>query len=302
MGMSEPGEIDRLAEIAAPEVGVITNAFRAHLASMGSVEAVAKAKGELFLRLPENGTAVYNADDPLVSACPVAAGVKRLSFGLQKADVMAMDIKGLGLAGQSFILHMPEIRLPVTLRAYGQHNIYNALAASAAAIALGVAPELIKDGLEAFTPYDKRFHLEEVNGVVLIDDSYNANPASMAAALVTLRDLRQQNRSIAVLGDMLELGDDSAGFHRSVGELAAFCADRLYLIGAMSELVASVAKTAGLDEREIVRANSHEEIIDDLRRNLKPGDFVLVKGSRGMRMDIVATAIRRGFKDEEGDA
>ncbi len=302
MGMSEPGEIDRLAEIAAPRVGVITNAFRAHLASMGSVEAVAKAKGELFLRLPEDGWAIYNADDPLVAACPVNEGVNRLSFGLHKADVTAMEIRSLGLAGQSFFLRTPDFQLPITLKAYGQHNIYNALAAASAALALGIEPQLIKDGLEVFTPYDKRFHLEEVNGIVLIDDSYNANPASMAAALVTLRELRLQNRSIAILGDMLELGADSEGSHRSVGELAAFCADRIYLLGDSAELVAAGALAAGFSEQELVRANNHDEIIADLRRQLKPGDYVLVKGSRGMRMEAVATVIRSGFNEGRGGA
>ncbi len=292
MGMSEPGEIDRLAEIAAPSVGIITNAFPAHLASMGSVEAVAKAKGELFLRLPVGGFAIYNADDLRIAACPVANGVQRLSFGLHGAEVSATEIKSLGNQGQSFTLRLPGRELPVTLRAFGRHNIYNALAAAAAAFALGVKPQLIREGLELFTPYDKRFNLEEVGELVLIDDSYNANPSSMAAALITLLELKGKGRAVAVLGDMLELGEGEVEAHREVGKLAATCVERLYLLGNLAEEVAAGAMAAGLSASTIVVAKDHGELTADLLRNKEKGDYILVKGSRGMRMELVAEGIR----------
>ncbi|ABQ28122.1 UDP-N-acetylmuramoyl-tripeptide--D-alanyl-D-alanine ligase [Geotalea uraniireducens] len=295
MGMSEPGEIDRLAEMANPRIGVITNAFTAHLESMGSVEAVAKAKGELFMRLKTDGWAVYNADDPLISRCPAPAGVKRLSFGLRGAEVSSEGIESLGREGLRFTLRLPGVDVPVRMKAYGLHNVYNALAAAAAAHLLGVDPELIRSGLEEFTPYDKRFSLEEIRGVVLVDDSYNANPASMAAALVTLRDIREESRAIAILGDMLELGTGSVAAHREVGLLAATCVERLYAMGEMAETVAAGAVDGGLSPENIVVARTHEEIIADLRRRVAKGDNILVKGSRGMRMDIVAEAIRQGF-------
>ncbi|KAF0215752.1 MAG: UDP-N-acetylmuramoyl-tripeptide--D-alanyl-D-alanine [Geobacteraceae bacterium] len=295
MGMSEPGEIDRLAELAMPAVGVITNAFPAHLESMGSVEAVARAKGELFLRLPVGGCAVYNADDPLIAGSPSPEGVKRLSFGLHGADVSAGEIKGCGVNGQSFMLRLPGEHLPVRMKAFGVHNIYNALAAAAAATALEVAPQMIRAGLEAFIPYEKRFNLEEVDGIILIDDSYNANPASMEAALVTLRDMKEECRAIAVLGDMLELGKGSPQAHRELGRLAASCADRLYVMGEMADLTAAGAAEAGLASDEIIKAQSHEDILSDLRRTLTKGDYLLVKGSRGMRMETVAEGVRRGF-------
>jgi UDP-N-acetylmuramoyl-tripeptide--D-alanyl-D-alanine ligase len=181
------------------------------------------------------------------------------------------------------------------MKVFGLHNVSNALAAAAAAHALGVEPELIRSGLEEFTPYDRRFNLEEVGGLVLVDDSYNANPASMAAALVTMRDIREECRAIAVLGDMLELGAGAAAAHREVGLLAAACVDRIYVMGEMAEKVASGAAEGGLSADAIVVARNHEEIIADLRQRAVEGDTILVKGSRGMRMEIVAEAVRHGF-------
>jgi UDP-N-acetylmuramoyl-tripeptide--D-alanyl-D-alanine ligase len=295
MGMSEPGEIDRLAEIVRPDVGVITNAFAAHLESMGSIEAVARAKGELFLRLAPGGWAVFNADDPLIAAVPSPAGIKRLGFGFGEGAISADTISNKGLSGVSFTLRLPEGAFPLTLKAFGRHNIANALAAAAAAVALGVPGEIIRSGLEEFTPYDKRFKLEELEGVVLIDDSYNANPASMAAALTTLRDMKGSGRAIAVLGDMLELGPGSAEEHHTLGRLAASCVDRLCLLGASAGITAEGAREGGLSTDEILVAKSHEDIFADLAGRLGHGEFLLIKGSRGMKMEIVAEGIRQAY-------
>ena len=295
MGMSEFGEIDRLAEIAGPRIGIITNAVPAHLESLGSVEGVAKAKGELFLRLPVGGVAVFNADDHRIAACPSPDGVARISFGLGKADVTLRELSGLGRRGQSFKLLLGSREIPVTLRALGRHNLYNALAAAAAADQLGVALETIKAGLESFSPYDKRFALEEVGGLVLIDDSYNSNPASVRAALETVRDIREECGAVAVLGDMLELGESTAELHREVGRLAASCIDRLYLLGEMAGQVADGARAEGMAAGSILIAGSHEEILADLLRLAVPGDHILVKGSRGMRMERIAEGIRNAY-------
>jgi UDP-N-acetylmuramoyl-tripeptide--D-alanyl-D-alanine ligase len=295
MGMSEPGEIDRLAEIARPDVGVITNAYPAHLASMGSVEAVARAKGELFLRLGAGGWSVYNADDRLITACPSPHGVLRLGFGLEGAEVSAAGIRFDGRHGIGFTLSLPAGEVPVMMRTFGMHNVANALAAAAAATALGLGPDAIRAGLEAFIPYDKRFNLEEVGGIVLIDDSYNANPASMEAALRTVADIREECRSVAVLGDMLELGSGSRQAHRAIGRLAASCVERLYLLGDMAGEMAAGALEGGLPAAGVIVARSHEEIVADLMGSLDKGDYLLVKGSRGMRMDAVVEGIRRAF-------
>lgn len=292
MGMSEPGEIDRLAEIAAPQTGIVLNAFPAHLESMKSVEGVARAKGELLLRLPASGNAVINADDPLISQQPSAVGVRRFYFGLGDADVRATDITSLGVAGQRFVLHLGEWNYPVFLCSLGKHSVYNALAAAAAAQALGIAPELICRGLERFRPFDKRFQLERHAGLVLIDDSYNANPASMEAALVTLGEIKGNGRAFVALGDMLELGNNENELHHTLGIQAARVADRLYLYGELTAHTADGAFSAGMCRDDVIRVSCHDEIVADIAARAGDGDFVLVKGSRGMRMDKVAEGIR----------
>jgi len=292
MGMSEPGEIDRLAQIAAPLVGVVLNAFPAHLESMGSVENVARAKGELLLRLPAGGCAVVNADDPLIAGQPSPAGVRRITFGLDKAEVRASAIQSRGIRGQRFTLHIGEDRIDVALAAFGRHNIYNALAAAAAAHALGIPSEIIANGLELFRPYDKRFNLEKSGAIMLIDDSYNANPASMGAALATLAELKGDKRAFVALGDMLELGGNETELHRLLGVQAAQVADRLYLHGPLTAHVAEGAISAGLPAENVVQGLSHEKIATDILKHAGEGDFVLLKGSRGMRMEKIAEAIR----------
>jgi UDP-N-acetylmuramoyl-tripeptide--D-alanyl-D-alanine ligase len=292
MGMSEPGEIDRLAEIAAPRIGIVLNACPAHLESMGSVEGVARAKGELLLRLPAGACAIVNADDPLIAKQPSSPGVRRLSFGLGDADVRATEIVSRGIDGQSFLLHLKGESVPVTLRSYGRHAVYNALAAAAAAHGLGISSELIRSGLELFRPYDKRFQLEQVGGLVLIDDSYNANPASMEAALTTLGELKGDARAFVVLGDMLEMGSDEGELHRALGVRAAAVADRLYLCGRLMAHAAEGALSAGMAFERIIHTPHHGEIAAGIINQARPGDFVLVKGSRGMRMEKVAEAIR----------
>ncbi|RQW89694.1 MAG: UDP-N-acetylmuramoyl-tripeptide--D-alanyl-D-alanine ligase [Geobacter sp.] len=295
MGMSEPGEIDRLAEIARPDFGVITNVAPAHLQSMGSIAAVSSAKGELFLRLCQGSTAVFNADDPFVAELPTPPGVRKISFGLGEAEVRAEKIESLGRAGQSFVLILPSGMIAVKMKVFGRHNVQNALAAATVAHLLGLAPDDIRKGLESFSPVEKRFSPEDINGILLIDDSYNANPASMRAALTTVAGLKGTGRGIAVLGDMLEMGESSPAMHEEIGSLAAHCVERLYLLGDMAEYVARGAMAGGLPAEAIILAQSHAEILDDLGRAMRPGDCVLVKGSRGMRMETVAEGIRNEF-------
>lgn len=299
MGMSEFGEIDRLATIASPDIGIITNAYPAHLESMGSVEGVARAKGELFARLRPGGTAIFNADDPYISRVNTVDGVIRRGFGLHGAEVTAQDISLCGNEGQSFQLKIGKKSAELKLHAFGMHNIYNALAAAAAADTLGVTLESITAGLADFSPYDKRFNLVDLGAIVLIDDSYNANPASAGAALLTLRELKGVHRSIAVLGDMLELGDESLAAHRDLGRLAATCVEKLYLYGSMGQTVAEAALEGGMPESEVFLAASHDEIVHDMVKDHLDGDYILVKGSRGMRMDLLSAALRETFSSLE---
>jgi UDP-N-acetylmuramoyl-tripeptide--D-alanyl-D-alanine ligase len=244
------------------------------------------------MQLPSGGTAVYNADDPLIAALPTAPGVVRRSFGLTTGEVTATDVTIHGLDGMEFTLHLAEGRIPVRFNACGRHLLANALAAAAAAESLGVAAETIRAGLEWFHPLDRRFVVERVGLITLIDDSYNANPASMEAALTTLAEAKGRGRLFAALGDMLELGPDAEQLHRRLGEQAGTIAWRLYLLGAMAPAVANGARRAGLASSAIVIGGNHDEIATDILREACPDDVVLVKGSRGMGMERVATLIR----------
>lgn len=293
MGMSEAGEIDRLAEITRPLIGVVLNALPAHLQSMGTVEAVAAAKGELLNRISDNGLAVVNADDPRVASLHQNPSARRISFGINRGEVRARDIELLGLSGQRFLLVTPKGETTIHLKACGRHNIYNALAAATALLEkvdLGV----IAAGLESFTPYKGRFQAEKLDGITIIDDSYNANPASVKAALETLSQVAVTGHRIAVLGDMLELGEYEIEAHQTVGALAAHNADRLYLLGErMVKHAAESARQAGMPSEAVSCCTDHEQIAHDLHGSLRENDVILVKGSRGMTMERVATELKK---------
>lgn len=292
MGMSEPGEIDRLASIANPRVGIILNALPAHLQSMGTVEAVAAAKGELLHRISDGGLAVVNADDPRVASLSQNASARRISFGIDRGEVRAREIEPLGLEGQRFLLVTPHGEAPVHLKACGRHNVYNALAATAALLEKVDLPTIVA-GLEAFIPYKGRFQIEQLGGITLVDDSYNANPASTKAALETLSQIAAVGHRIAVLGDMLELGDHEAEAHLGVGAVAGRNVDRLYLIGErMVKYAAEGALLADMPAESVVCCTSHTEIAERLHQTTTEGDVILIKGSRGMTMEKVATELK----------
>ena len=298
MGMSEPGEIDRLASIAAPRVGIVLNALPAHLQSMGTVEAVAAAKGELLHRISDGGLAVVNADDPRVASLSQNASARRISFGIDRGEVRAKEIRPLGLEGQEFLLVTPHGEATVQLKACGRHNVYNALAATAALLEKVELPVIVA-GLEAFTPYKGRFQIERLGGITLIDDSYNANPASTKAALETLAQIAPAGHRIAVLGDMLELGDHEAEAHRGVGAVAGRNADRLYLTGKlMTEFATEGALLADMPAESVICCTGHTEIAEQLFQSITEGDVILFKGSRGMAMEKVAAEMKRLIKGE----
>jgi UDP-N-acetylmuramoyl-tripeptide--D-alanyl-D-alanine ligase len=294
MGMSEPGEIDRLAEIAKPKVGIVLNAFPAHLQSMGSVEAVAQAKGELLFRVADNGLAVVNGDDPRVVSLPQNPSARRISFGIRRGEVRAENIRAHGAEGQSFTLVSPKGDAEVRLQACGSHNVYNALAA-AAALLDELPLTTIVEGLARFTPYKGRFRIEQAGPLTLIDDSYNANPASTGAALATLAEIKGTARAFVALGDMLELGDDELDLHRLAGVQAAQVADRLYLIGELTVAAAEGAREAGMAADQVCSGSDHAAVANDIIERARPGDLILVKGSRGMRMETIAELIRKHY-------
>jgi UDP-N-acetylmuramoyl-tripeptide--D-alanyl-D-alanine ligase len=292
MGMSEPGEIDRLAEIARPGVGIVLNALPAHLQSMGTIEAVAAAKGELLNRITDNGLAVVNADDSRVASLHQNPSAGRISFGINRGEVRAREIEPLGLEGQHFLLVTGKGETPIHLKACGQHNIYNALAA-ASALLDRVDLTTIASGLESFSPYKGRFQVEKLGAITLVDDTYNANPASMKAALETLAQIAADGHRIAVLGDMLELGEHEDAAHQGVGAIAGKNVDRLFLLGPrMKKHTAPGAIQAGMAAEAIRACENHDELADAVGRSLQAGDVVLIKGSRGMAMERIVTALR----------
>jgi len=293
MGMSARGEIARLAQIAAPQIGIITNVGAAHLQNLGGISGVARAKGELFIHLPPGGTAVINADDPQICQLPLANGVRRLFFGnCAEAQVRSSAITAAeGMV--SFTLHLPDTEAPVCLPLPGRHNVQNALAAAAAAWLLGVAANDIVAGLAEFKPCPGRMELIELPGdLLLLEDSYNANPLSVRAALDALHDLGRPGRRIAVLGDMLELGPAAPDLHHEVGALVPSRADWLFTLGELAREIAAGATAKGMPAERIVAVLDLDELLDRLQGLLAPGDRLLIKGSRGMRMERISARLR----------
>jgi UDP-N-acetylmuramoyl-tripeptide--D-alanyl-D-alanine ligase len=296
MGMNHPGEIARLAAIAEPQVGVVTLAAPAHLEGLGSVDAVADAKAELYLGLPATGVAVVNADDARMLKRAEASGRKMITFTARKerrGDVVVLEIVSQGADGLRFVLGIGNREIPVHIPALvGAHNAQNAAAAAAAAVALGCTDREIAHGLAQVKPVGRRLRLETLpSGLRLVDDCYNANPASMSAALRTVADLRGRGRAAAVLGDMLELGAFEVEAHRALGEEAARTGlHRLATFGPRSRATAEAARAAGLDA-------FHTEDLDALvrwaRAEVTPPDVLLVKGSRGMKLERLVEALRQ---------
>lgn len=304
LGMNRVGEISRLGEICRPDVGVITNIGTAHLGGLGSVENVMTAKGELLPFIKSEGTAVLNADDPRGRLLAEKAPGRRLLFGeAEDADIRGRRVYSSGV-GAEFELVLPTGGIPVSLPMPGRFMVPNALAAAAVGYLAGLAPDRIKAGLESFRPVSGRMNLvETVLGIHILDDTYNANPTSMAAAIETLTGARGNGRGIVVLGDMLELGSRAEEFHWALGEMAADSGvDRVYTTGVFAEVVAAGAREKCIGSKSVV-SGSHEEILADLKNCLAPDDWVLVKGSRvaGMESivsDLVAWAGGRRAKDE----
>jgi UDP-N-acetylmuramoyl-tripeptide--D-alanyl-D-alanine ligase len=246
----------------------------------------------------KGGTAIVNMDDERVVCLPIANGVRRVTYGVNaKADVRAEDIRN-GRSNISFRLVLPEGSLPVKLQTPGRHNIHNALAVAAAAWVLGVKPADISRGLAEFVPVPGRMNIFPLPcGGELLDDSYNANPLSVAAALETLEGKVGKGRRIAVLGDMLELGEEEEKFHFEIGRKTAKATDLLVTVGPLSRETAKGARAAGLGSAAIIELKDCDAAIVAVAALQRPGDRILVKGSRGMRLDRLASALRRA---EEG--
>jgi UDP-N-acetylmuramoyl-tripeptide--D-alanyl-D-alanine ligase len=286
MGAGKPGDIDYLVRVARPQVAVVNNIAPAHLERMGSLLGIADTKGAIYDALPSYGVAVINADDAFAPYFDNRASGRRIiRYGIDaSADVTAKDVR-VGPEGSSFVLVTPQGEAPVALKLSGRHNVRNALAAAALALGADVSLAAIAAGLNAALPVDGRLITHRLdNGAVLIDDSYNANPGSTAAAIDTLAEMGGENW--LVLGDMRELGADAQALHAEAGRRAkAAGIARLFTLGPLSE-AATRAFGAGAEHFQ-----SHAALADALRMALAPQVRVLVKGSRGSAMDRVVTAL-----------
>jgi UDP-N-acetylmuramoyl-tripeptide--D-alanyl-D-alanine ligase len=287
MGANHAGEIEYLTSLAAPSVVAITNAGPAHLEGFGTIEGVAKAKGEILQSASRPRAAILNADDAWFDYwTSLVSDLQVISFGLSpSATVNASDISIIG-DGTSFRLHLPDDELQISLPLPGVHNVRNACAAAAVSLAFDLTAEQIKSGLESVAPVAGRLRpVSGIGGSRLFDDSYNSNPASVIAAAEFL--VTQDGSSILVLADMRELGEDSESLHRSVGIAARSAGiDRLLATGEQSKhTVAAFGEGA-------IWYTTAEEISEELRATLHAGDNVLVKGSRSMHMGRVVRAIQ----------
>jgi len=296
LGCSGFGEIALLTRLCEPNIGLVTNVGPAHLEQLGDLDGVARAKGELFTELNADAVAVVNLDDPRVAAMN-RRPAKKVTFGRSaEADVRLVDRRTEELAGQLVAIETGGRRIEARLSLLGAHNAANALAAAAAAVALGLTDAEIADGLSAAEPMPGRLALRPGPlGSQLIDDTYNANPASTSAALEVLTEVAPAGRRIAVLGDMLELGEASLRAHLEVGARAA--RRDLALLVTVGERGASIGRgavEAGLPDELHRHAADHAQAARMVRERLCQGMAVLIKGSRGMRMERVLLALTEG--------
>ena len=290
MGMNHLGEIDYLTHLARPTVALITNAAAAHLEGLGTVANVAKAKGEIFGGLAEDGAAIINADDEYANYWRGLVGARRIvRFGLEhEAEVRARY--RLQPDGSDIELLTPAGEIAMRLPLLGKHNVMNALAASAAALEAGATLTQVKSGLEKLKSTAGRLEVKRgLKGARVLDDTYNANPASIAAGIEVLRGAG--GRTVLVMGDMAELGDSALDIHRRVGELARRVGvERLYAVGPMSAAAVEAFGNGAL------HFDNHATLAEALRAELGPQTTVLVKGSRVMQMERVVADITEGTR------
>lgn len=291
MAMRGLGQIRELAKIARPTIGLVTNVGKTHFELLGSEESIAQAKSELVEAIPSDGTVVLNNDDLWTEKLKIVASAGHIvTYGLSNsADLTARQIMLDSFGKSSFELISGDQSIFINLPVLGRHNVYNALAASAAAITLGCSLANIKRGLEKCTLSEMRMQIfTTVDGITILNDAYNASPASMRAALTTLRDIANESRKIAILGDMLELGKLSDISHFEIGELAQTVGiDFLITVGQKSRRIAEGALGKGMDVKKIFSCTNPDEVNEILTAKVKSGDVVLIKASRGMQLEKV---------------
>jgi UDP-N-acetylmuramoyl-tripeptide--D-alanyl-D-alanine ligase len=297
MGMNVPGEIRRLTEIAEPDVGLITNIQKVHLEGMESLERLKEEKGELFRKMRRDGTILVNQDDPRVVDLASDYPGQKITFGIEHpAEVMAKEIRLGGAEGTFFTLILEGEAMEIHLRLLGRHFIPNALSAIAAACLFGVEVKQVKEALENFQSIPMRMEIVPLKGgKTLINDAYNANPHSMGLALETLVEAKGEGRAIAVLGDMLELGNFTKEAHEQLGEkMSELSIDFLLALGEEAPIVVESAIRHGFPLERVRVVESHSEAISILKQMIQNGDWILVKGSRRMAMEKIVEGLTEG--------
>lgn len=295
VAMNRPGEIRRLAEIAKPDLGVITNIEAGHLEGVKDIDGVMEAKGELLEGLGQDGAAVLNIDDQRVCRLAERFGGRVVSFGIDSSAEVSGTPVSQTISGSSFDLSWYDESIRVSLKIPGKAAIYNALAAAAVGYRMDLSIEQVKKGLECAVPLPGRMEISTLpGGIHLINDTYNANPGSMAAAIETLCSLKGSGRGIIVAGDMMELGRHAQTAHKHIGILIARAGTAgLYAAGEFADAVAEGAVGAGMDHKKIF-VGTRDQIVEVLKERLGPGDWVLVKGSRLAAMDKVVQGLMIG--------
>jgi len=291
VGMNEYGELSRLSEIASPDVGTITNIGHAHLEKLGGLDGVARAKGELIENFKEDNIFVVNLDDERVKKIADNLNCQKVTFGINSKDAMitASDIESGDLTNIKFNMNISGALFPVSIKGIGLHNVFNSLCAAGIAVSLGCDGAQIQEGLSNYTPANMRLQvLDTTYGFKIINDAYNANPDSMKRAIDELVRLKGDGNTLAVLGDMLELGEGSEKEHNELGHYASrLGVDHLISFGAFSGKTLEGYKNS----RKGFPAQTHEEAAKLVLELAEPGDLVLVKGSRGSRMEQVIKEI-----------
>ncbi len=306
MGMYALGEIHTMAALARPRIGVITNVGPVHLSRLGTIENIAQAKAELVRALPsaaDGGIAILNWDEDRVRAMADVTDAQVFSYGLTpEADLWADEITGAGMNGIRFRFHYRHAAssgktesLYVKVPLLGRHSVHTALRAAAVGIVEGLSWEEIVAGLQSLSSQIRLVVVPGINGSTLIDDTYNASPASMVAALNLLNDITPEHngRRVAVLGDMRELGDHTEEGHKIVGRRAADVVDLLITVGELGRAIGEEARSAGLAADRLFITQTFDEAVALIKRVIHANDMVLVKGSRALGMDQIVPAISR---------
>ncbi|AEY65710.1 UDP-N-acetylmuramoyl-tripeptide--D-alanyl-D-alanine ligase [Clostridium sp. BNL1100] len=293
MGMSGFGEISRLTAIAIPRIVIITNIGVSHIEKLGSQEGILKAKLEILEGLNKDGLVVLNGDDPLLKPLKGKLPFRTVFYGMNSgSDYTALNYQTMGEQGTSFEITVNGYEYNVEIPVPGIHNVYNALAAIAVGIEMKIPMEIILDGIKQFSPGNMRQSIINHNGIKIINDAYNASPQSMQAAINVLEEISSGSRSIAVLGDMFEMGDMSRDLHYSVGDfIKNKKINYLVTVGQDSGMISQAVADSGNSEIKLRHFENNEEALKYILGIVMPGDYILIKGSRGMKMEEIADGI-----------